>query len=91
MGRKKGTPKTGGRKKGTPNKITGTLQEFITNLIDENREQIVKDIKVLDSKDRLLILSKFIPFVIPKQSDIKIENNAFEELMKELDAQEYEK
>lgn len=91
MGRKKGTPKTGGRKKGTPNKITGTLKEFITNLIDENREQIVKDIKVLDSKDRLLILSKFIPFVIPKQSDIKIENNAFEELMKELDAQEYEK
>lgn len=40
MSRAKGTPKTGGRAKGTPNKITGTLKDFVSGLIDDNREQM---------------------------------------------------
>ena len=40
MSRTKGTPKTGGRKAGTPNRVTGTLKEFVSNLIDQNMEQI---------------------------------------------------
>lgn len=86
MARQKGTPKTGGRKAGTPNKVTGTLKEFIADLIDSNREQIEKDLKRLAPKDRLHILEKFVQYVIPKTQSMQadINGNAFEELMKSL-------
>lgn len=74
MARAKGTPKTGGRGAGTPNKVTGTLKEFIANLIDQNRGQIEKDLKRLEPKDRLAILGKLIGFIIPRQtqSDLQV-------------------
>lgn len=71
MGRKKGTPKTGGRKVGTPNKVTGTLKDFISELIDENREQIRTDLKVLKAKDRLFVIERFMQYTLPKQQSIK--------------------
>lgn len=71
MGRKKGTPKTGGRKVGTPNKVTGTLKDFISELIDENREQIRTDLKVLKAKDRLFVIERFLQYTLPKQQSIK--------------------
>lgn len=58
--------KTGGRKAGTPNKTTATLKEFVTLIIDENRSQIKKDLKVLEPKERLQILVKLMAFVLPK-------------------------
>lgn len=71
MGRRKGTPKTGGRKVGTPNKVTGTLKDFISELIDENREQIRTDLKVLKAKDRLFVIERFMQYTLPKQQSIK--------------------
>ncbi len=70
MSRQKGTPKTGGRAKGTPNKITGTLKEFVSALIDDNREQMQKDLKALSPKDRLLVLEKLMQYTLPKQQAI---------------------
>ena len=70
MSRKKGTPKTGGRKKGTCNKVTGTLKDFVAKLIDDNREQMQKDLKALSPKDRLLIIERFMQYTIPKQQAI---------------------
>ncbi len=69
MSRTKGTPKTGGRKAGTPNKVTGTTKEFLASVIDENREQIKKDLKMLEPKDRLMVLEKFMQYVIPKKHE----------------------
>ena len=66
MSRKKGQPKTGGRQAGTPNKITGTLKDFVANLVDDNREQITKDLKVLRPKERLLVLERMMQYVLPK-------------------------
>lgn len=66
MSRPKGTPKTGGRVKGTPNKVTSSLKEWISSLIDENREQIENDLKSLEPKERLQILSRFLEYIIPK-------------------------
>lgn len=68
MSRPKGTPKTGGRVKGTPNKVTGTLKSWITDLINCNRSQMEKDLKDLDPKDRLMFLEKMMQYVIPKQA-----------------------
>lgn len=33
-GRKKGTPKTGGRAKGTPNKVTAELKDMVLQALD---------------------------------------------------------
>jgi len=73
MSRAKGTPKTGGRSAGTPNKITGTLKEFVANLIDQNRQQIEKDLKRIEPKERLMILERLMAYVLPKQNTNNIQ------------------
>lgn len=65
--------KTGGRKAGTPNKTTSQLKSWISNLIDDNRDQVVKDLKKLDPKERLAILEKLMQYVVPRQQSISIE------------------
>lgn len=69
MGRQKGTPKTGGRQAGTPNKVTGTIKDFLANVIDSNREQIEKDLKALEPKDRLVMLERFMQYITPKKHE----------------------
>lgn len=71
MSRIKGTPKTGGRAKGTPNKVTATVKDWISQLIDDNRNQIEKDIKKLSPKDRLQVFEKLMQYVIPKQQSVR--------------------
>jgi len=70
MSRQKGTPKTGGRKIGTPNKITGTLKDFVANLVDDNRDQIINDLKALRPKERLLVLERLMQYILPKQQSV---------------------
>ena len=65
-----GKGRLGGREKGVPNKVTGTLRDFVVNLIDQNREQIEKDLIALTPKERLQIIEKFMQYVLPKQKDI---------------------
>ncbi len=57
-----------GRPKGSPNKITKELRSFVADLIDENREKIVEDFKTLQPKERLLILERYMQYVIPKKT-----------------------
>lgn len=64
-----GKGRLGGREKGVPNKVTGTLRDFVVNLIDQNREQIEKDLAALTPKERLQIIEKFMQ-LLPKQKDI---------------------
>lgn len=66
MGKIKGAPKTGGRTAGTPNKVTGALKEFLVSLINQNKQQIEADLRELSPKDRLIILERFLQYVIPK-------------------------
>lgn len=66
MSKLKGTPKTGGRQAGTPNKTTSTVRSWIVELINNNREQIEKDIQQLEPKDRLNMLDKLLPYILPK-------------------------
>lgn len=73
MGRIKGTPKTGGRAKGTPNKVTASLRDFIRNLIDENREQVIADLRELEPYQRLLFIERLIGYVLPKQAAVDIQ------------------
>ena len=68
MGQLKGhTGNPNGRPKGTPNKITQTLREWLSEVIDGNREQMVADLKALEPKERLQILERLMQYIIPKR------------------------
>lgn len=63
-----GRGRLGGRAAGTPNKVSGTLKEWLTSLIDKNRAQIEKDLQDLEPKERLQMIEKLMQYVIPKQA-----------------------
>ena len=79
---KSGNPK--GRPKGKPNKATGSLREFISQLLDENRDQIRADIARLEPKERVQALERMMQYVLPKmestKTDIRIEHLSDREL-----------
>ena len=58
--------KTGGRKKGTPNKDTKELRERISDLIDNNFDNIQSDIDSLTPEKRLDFLVKLFEYSLPK-------------------------
>ena len=68
--RNDGKGRLGGRQKGTPNKITASVKEWLSTLIDKNRKQIEKDIKQLEPKERLQMLEKLMQYVVPKQQAV---------------------
>lgn len=84
-----GKGRMGGRAKGTPNKVTGSLKDFIRNLIDSNREQVIADLRELEPYQRLLFIERLIGYVLPKQasvdvkSQIEAEYKALEKLIDE--------
>lgn len=74
MSRQKGTVKTGGRVRGTPNKVTTTLKQFISDLIDGNRDQFERDLQALQPYQRLTILERLIGYVLPRQQAVTAES-----------------
>ncbi len=67
-----GRGRLGGRAAGTPNKVTGTLKNWITDLINNNRLQMEKDLKKLAPKDRLIFFEKLMQYAIPKQASQQV-------------------
>ena len=90
MGRNKGCEKTGGRQKGTPNKVTTDLKEWVKNLIDDNRTQIIKDLKNLDPRDRVAIIERLLKYVLPTGMQINqtIEGGVAVDLLQRIELQE---
>ena len=58
--------KYGGRQKGTPNKLTKQARESLTAIIEGELQQLPDRLKSLEAKDRLEILCKLLPYVLPK-------------------------
>ena len=63
VGRRKGTEKTGGRKAGTPNKVSGTVKEWIASIIDGNRKQFEDDLEKLEPGERVRVISNLLQYV----------------------------
>lgn len=85
--RKGKTNNPNGRPKGKPNKVTSELKAWINKIIDDNKEQVINDLKELDPKDRLTIIERLMQYVIPKQQSISVEAQIqaeYEELEKLL-------
>ena len=81
MGRQKqdGRGRLGGRKKGTPNKITGDLKEWVSDLLNTNRRQFEEDLKELLPVERVKILSGMFNYVMPKQQSLTIDEQVDKE------------
>lgn len=62
-----GRGRMGGRAKGTPNKATADLREWVKKLVDDNREQIVKDLRDLTPRERLMFIEKLLRYAIPSE------------------------
>lgn len=60
--------KFGGRQKGTPNRLTRELRAVLKDLIHEELETLQETLDHLDPKDRLEVLVKLLPYVLPKVS-----------------------
>lgn len=57
-----------GRPKGAKNKSTETVKEWLTMLIDKNREQIEDDLQTMLPKERVALFERLMQYVIPKQT-----------------------
>ena len=58
--------KFGGRQKGTPNRLTKELRAVLKDLIHEELETLQERMDHLDPKERLEVLVKLLPYVLPK-------------------------
>lgn len=74
-----------GRPKGTPNKTTFELKEVIKTIIDDELEKIHEHLEQLEPKERLDFITKLLPYVIPKQSEVKNEVEVRELALSEPD------
>lgn len=67
-----------GRPKGTPNKITSTVRNWLLEIINGNREQFANDLQKLEPKERLEVVLKLLPYILPKvESANEVEGAAY--------------
>lgn len=65
-----GRGRLGGRTVGTPNKVTADIKSWIQKVIEGNRKQFEKDLKLIAPVERLKILSNLLQYVTPKMQSI---------------------
>ena len=58
--------KTGGREPGTPNKLTKELRTVLKNILEKELEAMPDNLDKLEPKDRLEVVIKLLPYVLPK-------------------------
>ena len=66
MAYQKGHNKTGGREKGSPNKLTKELRTLLKDLFYTELSSIEDRLNELDTKERIELLIKLMPYVLPK-------------------------
>ena len=57
--------KTGGRQKGTPNKTPAAIKEILLKTF--NAKQIKADLAALSPRDRLIFITKILPYICPRE------------------------
>lgn len=73
--------KTGGRKKGSKNKVSRDLQVIIKEFVESEVTQMPKLTEQLSPKERIEVIIKLLPFVIPKviteipKQDVQLNEN----------------
>ena len=68
-----GRGRMGGRQQGTPNKINSDLKAWITDIINNGKEQFISDLANLSPMERIKIYVGLLNYIIPKQQAIQAE------------------
>lgn len=66
--------KTGGRTKGTVNKTSAETKEVLKNIVSAEIDNINDLLNKLEPKERLEVIIKLLPYILPKQNEIAIDN-----------------
>lgn len=67
--------KYGGRAKGTPNRLTQELRTVLKDIVYRELETIECRMDELDSKERIELTIKLMPYVFPKLDSISHSTN----------------
>ena len=67
--------KYGGRQKGTPNKLTKEIRTVLKDLIYKEIDEIQEHLDSLEPKQRIELVIKLIPYVLPKVDSISHSSN----------------
>ena len=67
--------KHGGRKKGTPNRMTKELRSILKDVMHQEIEIIQDHLVQLSPKERVELLIKLMPYVLPKVENISHTTN----------------
>ena len=67
--------KHGGRQKGTPNRLTKELRSVLKDIVYQELGDIQKCLELLESKERLELLIKLMPYVLPKVTSVSHKTN----------------
>lgn len=70
--------KTGGRTKGTPNRTTSETKEILQKIVNKEIDNLSQLLERLEPNERVNALSKLLPYIVPKQSEINIEPKKIE-------------
>jgi hypothetical protein len=70
--------KTGGRQKGTLNRTTSEAKQVLQNIVNKELENITTLLDKLEPKERIDSIIKLLPYIVPKQQEIAIENKESE-------------
>lgn len=71
-----GTPNLNGRPKGAMNKTTAETKELLQKIVSAELEGITERLEQLDNKERIDAVIKLLPYIVPKQSEIRVEPKA---------------
>ena len=67
--------KYGGRQKNTPNRVTKELRTLLKDILYQELEEIQERLELLKPKERLELLIKLMPYILPKVTTISHTTN----------------
>ncbi len=68
----KGIRNVNGRPKGAVNKTTAETKEIIQKIVSNELDKITDLLEKLEPKERVDAVIKLLPYVVPKQSEVSI-------------------
>ena len=67
--------KYGGREKGTPNRMTKVMRSVLKDVLYEDLEALQERLDTLKTKERVELLIKLMPYVLPKVTSVSHTTN----------------
>ena len=67
--------KYGGRQKGTPNRMTKELRVLLKDIMYQELEKIQERFSLLEPKQRIELIIKLMPYILPKVNSISHTTN----------------